>query len=260
MRNYNLAKNSNAILLTENVSKYFGKMAAVKDLSFQVNEGEIFGIAGPNGAGKTTLFNVISHVFPPDDGRIKFQDMYIHTSSLDKIYRLGIARTFQIPALFKSLSVRQNVQVGATFGNPGKVKKFNKKEIDNLVYETLKFTGLLKIEDVIAEELSLMDRKLLMIASALVTKPLILMLDEPIAGLGKVDSDRVMGIIRDINDQGVTVLLIEHVMEALMGLSKRVMIMHHGEKICEGKPDKVAKDEKVIEAYLGEEYQRKKSR
>ncbi len=247
-------QNKKSILVADDVSKYFGKMAAVKDLSFHVYDGEIFGIAGPNGAGKTTLFNVISHVFPPDSGQIKFKDEFIHKLSLDRIFKLGVARTFQIPALFKTLTVRQNVQIGGTFGNPGKGAGMSKHDLDDLIDNTLEFTGLSKKSNVIAEELDLMDRKLLMIASALVTKPEVLMLDEPIAGLGKVDSDKVMELIRNINRKNVTILLIEHVMEALMGLSNRVMIMHHGEKICEGDPAKVAKDEKVIEAYLGEEY------
>jgi branched-chain amino acid transport system ATP-binding protein len=259
MRRIDLSQKKKPILVAEGVSKYFGRMAAVKDLSFQVYEEEIYGIAGPNGAGKTTLFNIISHVLPVDDGRIMFNDKYIHKLSLDSIFRLGLARTFQIPALFKSLTVRQNVQVGATFGDPEKGTKMDKNDVENLIDETLDFTGLSAKRDIIAEELALMDRKLLMMASALVTKPTVLMLDEPIAGLGKVDSVQVMELIRNINKQGVTILLIEHVMEALMGLSERVMIMHHGEKICEGKPEKVAKDESVIEAYLGEEYTKHKN-
>ena len=241
----------NIILSCTGICKNFGGMAALKDLDFQVYEGEIFGIAGPNGAGKTTLYNVISKILPLDHGRVWFDGEYLEKLSAHEICRHGLARTFQIPQIFSSLTVYKNVLVGALFGN---MKK--EAEEEKNIKEVLNFVGLWEKRNKIAEELSLYERKILMIATALATKPKMLMLDEPVAGLSKIESNHEMELIRRINKNNVTLILIEHNMDVLMGISERVMILQHGEKICEGPPEKVCNDEAVIEAYLGEKYVR----
>jgi len=237
------------LLAAQGITKYFGSMAALKDLDFPVFAGEIFGIAGPNGAGKTTLFNVISKALPLDRGKVWFDGRYIQGLPAHKICRLGIVRTFQIPALFGSLTIYRNALVGATFGYTNKM--YDKEKT---VRKVLNFVGLWEKRNTIAEELSLYERKVLMMASALATKPKLLMLDEPIAGLSQIEYKHVMELIKRINKEGLTVIIIEHNMDVLMGLSDRVMILHHGEKICEGPPRKVCEDERVIKAYLGEKY------
>jgi branched-chain amino acid transport system ATP-binding protein len=236
------------LLECESITKYFGKFAAVRDVSFSIDEGAIFGIAGPNGAGKTTLINMISGLYPLTRGKIRFLGKYIHDLPPHRRCRLGIARTFQIPTYFPFLTVEKNVLIGATFGT-------NKREnIKKRTMNVLEFTRLYEKKDNIAESLSLYEKKRLMLAVALATEPKLLMLDEPIAGLNPKEIDESMKLIKAINKNGVTIILIEHVMRALMGLSDRVMILHQGEKLAEGTPNEIAKNEKVIEAYLGEKY------
>lgn len=236
------------LLECEGLSKYFGKFAALKNLSFSINEGIIFGIAGPNGAGKTTLINVISGLYPQSAGKIKYYDNYIHNLPPHRRCQLGIARTFQIPTYFPLLSVEKNVLVGATFGT------MKRENIETRITDILEFTWLLEKKDAIAESLSLYEKKRLMLAVALATEPKLLMLDEPIAGLNPKEIDESMKLIKEIADNGVTIIIIEHVMRALMALSDRVMILNQGEKLAEGTPNEIAKDEKVIEAYLGQKY------
>lgn len=241
----------NVILSCTGICKNFGGMAALKDLDFQVIRGEIFGIAGPNGAGKTTLFNVMSKILPLDHGRVWFDGEYLEKLSAHEICRHGLTRTFQIPQIFSSLTVYKNVLVGTVFGNMK-----NEVEEEKNIEEVLNFVGLWEKRNKIAEELSLYERKVLMIATALATKPKMLMLDEPVAGLSKNESSHEMDLIRRINKNNVTLILIEHNMDVLMGISDRVMILQHGKKICEGAPEVVCNDEAVIEAYLGEKYAR----
>jgi len=240
----------NIILSCTGICKNFGGMAALKNLDFQVERGEIFGIAGPNGAGKTTLFNVISKILPLDQGRVQFDGKYIEKLSAHEVCRYGLTRTFQIPQIFKSIPVYKNVLVGTLFGNTQQ----EGDGIHNNIEEVLNFVGLQEKRDKIAEELSLFERKALMIATALATKPKMLMLDEPVAGLSKIEANHIMELIDKINYNNITLILIEHNMDVLMGISNRVMILHHGEKICEGSPEKVCNDPTVIEAYLGEKY------
>jgi len=234
------------ILECQGLCKYFGKFAAIDNLSFHIEEGVIFGIAGPNGAGKTTLINLISGIYPPNRGKIKFFDKYIHDLPPHKRCQLGIARTYQIPSYFPHLTAEKNVLVGATFGT---TKLENPKE---KVKNVLEFTQLLDKKDVIADGLSLFEKKRLMMAIALATEPNLLMLDEPIAGLNPKEIDETMELIKTTNEQGVTIIIIEHVMRALMGLSDRVMILHQGRKLAEGAPKEIAQNEKVIEVYFGE--------
>jgi len=241
----------NIILSCTGICKNFGGMAALKDLDFQVYRGEIFGIAGPNGAGKTTLFNVISKILSLDQGRVWFDGEYLEKSSAHEICHQGLTRTFQIPQIFSSLTVYKNVLVGNIYGN---VK--NEVDEEKNIKEILNFVGLWEKRNKIAEELSLYERKVLMIATALATKPKLLMLDEPIAGLSKSESSYEMELIKRINKDNITLILIEHNMDVLMGISDRVMILQHGEKICEGPPEQVCNDEAVIKAYLGEKHVR----
>lgn len=241
----------NIVLSCTGICKNFGGMEALKDIDFQVFRGEIFGIAGPNGAGKTTLFNVMSKILPIDQGRVWFDGEYLERLSAHEVCRCGLTRTFQIPQIFSSLTVYKNVLVGAVFGNMK-----NGVEEEQNIEELLNFVGLWEQRNKIAEELSLYERKVLMIATALATKPKLLMLDEPVAGLSKIESNNKMELIKRINKNNITLILIEHNMDVLMGISDRVMILQHGKKICEGSPEEVCNDKAVIEAYLGEKYVR----
>jgi branched-chain amino acid transport system ATP-binding protein len=233
------------ILRCENVTRRFGELVAVKDLSFEVEKGEIFGIAGPNGAGKTTLFNVITG-FYRGSGVIIFDNVNITGLRPHQVCRKGIARTFQIPQLFVTLPVVDNVKVGAHFGVQG---GHDERAIIN---ETINLVGLQGKENVIAANLNLFDKKLTMLASALATKPKLLLLDEPIGGLSPTEVKQSVALVHKINQElGLTVIVIEHLMKVLTKISRRLMILHNGEKICLGPPQEVTNDKRVIEVYLG---------
>ncbi len=237
------------ILETKQLTKRFGELAAVNDLSFAVEEKEIFGIAGPNGAGKTTLFNLISGVYS-GQGEIKFCDQRIDHFRPYQVCLKGISRTFQIPSVFSSLTVYDNVRVGAHFGNGN--SSIDEKQI---ILGMLDFVGLTNKSGVEAKHLPLFDKKLTMLASALATDPKLLLLDEPIGGLNPAEINQSVEIFMRINQElGVTLVVIEHLMKVLMGFSKRMMILHNGEKICIGSPQEVANDKEVIEVYLGADY------
>lgn len=235
------------ILETKQVTKRFGELAAVKDLSFEVKEKEIFGIAGPNGAGKTTLFNVISGIYL-GSGEIYFLDERIDRLRPFQVCLKGVARTFQIPSVFSTLTVYDNIRVGAHFGNHVKDEK-------NIIKEVLEFVGLSEKQNILTKHLPLFDKKLTMVAAALATHPKLLMLDEPIGGLSPGEINQSVELFKRINHElGVTLIVIEHLMKVLMEISERMMILHNGEKICIGTPEEVAKDKQVIEVYLGAEY------
>ena len=233
------------ILEVNNLNKRFGELAAVKDLNFEVEEGEIFGIAGPNGAGKTTLFNLISGVYS-GSGEIIFEGKNIHGLRPFQICHKGVARTFQIPILFSTMTVYQNIRVGAHFGV---LKECHEKEhID----EVIDFVGLRGRENVIAESVDLFDKRLTMVAAALATKPKLLLIDEPISGLSPKESVDFVALFRKINKElGITIIVIEHLMKVLVDVSHRLMILNNGEKICIGPPQEVTRDKGVIEVYLG---------
>jgi len=232
------------------VSKYFGKLAAVKDVSFKINDKEIVGLIGPNGSGKTTLFNVISGFYKPDSGKVIFMGRDITGLPPHKVCRMGIARTFQLTRPFLDMTVLENVMVGALYG-AGRGTSESAEE----ALELLKFVGLEGKRNVLTSQLNLCERKLLEIARALATKPKIILLDEPLSGLNPAEIMRARELIRRIRDDfGVTVFWVEHIMRALRGVVERVMVLNFGEKIAEGPLEEVTRDLKVIEAYLGEKW------
>jgi len=244
---------SGPLLTCRNVSKYFGALAAVHDLSFEVAPGEVLGIGGPNGAGKTTLFEVISGFSPASSGEILFDGRPITQLPPERICHAGIARTFQFNAGFDSLSVRDNVLIAAYFGLrnravPGlAVDRATRERAD----AALALVGLIDNAGAVTGGLPVLDRKLLMLAGALATDPKLLLMDEPVGGLNPKEIDRVIHVIGNLRDLGITVIVIEHVMRFLVELSSRILIMHHGEKIYEGSPGGLVKDATVVDVYLG---------
>jgi len=234
------------ILRLENVSKSFGVLAAVNNLSFEVKAKEVFGIAGPNGAGKTTLLNTISGRFK-GSGKIIYDNLEINGLKPHQICRKGIARTFQIPLLFLPLNVFQNVKVGAHFG----VEKDPQNEQER-IKSAIRFTGLEGKENIPAKNLDLYHKRLTMLAAALATKPKLLLLDEPMGGLSPFEIKRFIALIIKTQDVlQLTVIIIEHIMKVLIELCQRLMILHNGEKICIGAPHDVIRDNRVREVYLG---------
>lgn len=236
------------ILQVENVTKTFGGLAAVKNVSFGVEQGEILGLIGPNGAGKTTLFAVISGFYRPDDGRVALAGQPISHLKAYDVCRRGLVRTFQVVKPFGNLSVLQNVMVGSFLptADPGEARE--------RALEVLEFVGLADQQDKVAKSLTISDRKRLEVARALATRPRIMLLDEVMAGLNATELNEMLGLIKRIREGGVTLLVIEHIMAAIMTVSERIIVLHHGEKIAEGSPQEVARDKRVIDAYLGEEY------
>ncbi len=242
------------LLSCDGVSKHFGALAAVNNLSFTVAEGEVLGIGGPNGAGKTTLFDVISGLNPATGGTVTFDGRDITGLPPEAICHAGIARTFQLNACFDTLSVRDNVRVAAYFGR--RDRRFAGLSIggdaEDQAGQALAAVGLADKDDALAGALPVLDRKLLMLAGALATGPKLLLMDEPVGGLNPRETDHLMAVVRNIAASGVTIILIEHVMRFLVQLSTRVMIMHHGERIYEGPPKGLVSDRTVIDVYLGE--------
>jgi branched-chain amino acid transport system ATP-binding protein len=241
------------LLSCRGVSKYFGAMAAVKDLNFEISAGEVLGIGGPNGAGKTTLFDVISGLDPADAGEVLFAGGNITSAPPERICHQGLARIFQFNAAFDTLTVRQNVLIGATYGYsnrhipPLRFDRASRERAD----EALDMVGLANCANHLVANLPVLDRKLLMIATALATNPKLLLMDEPVGGLNPGEIDQIMQLVRRLSERGMTMILIEHVMRFLVQLSTRVLIMHHGEKIYEGLPEGLSQDETVAEVYLG---------
>jgi branched-chain amino acid transport system ATP-binding protein len=234
----------------EGVSRYFGGLAAVSDVDFYVDQGEILGLIGPNGAGKTTLFNLISAALKPSSGKIVYKGKNITKLPAYKICRLGIARTFQTVKIFPNVPVVRNVMVGSLFGTAGHM---GTAEATRKAEEALEFVDLLHLKDVPAGDLTLANQKRLEVARALASQPELLLLDELMAGLTATEISEAMGDIREIRTSGITVIMIEHVMQAIMNISDRIIVLDHGRKIADGTPEVIAKSEKVIEVYLGEE-------
>ncbi len=236
------------LLSIDDISKRFRGLLAVDRLSFQVNQGEIFAVIGPNGAGKTTLFNMIAGVFSPDSGTIVLSGERIDGLSPDRICRRGIGRTFQIVRPFPALSVEDNVIVAAL------LHRHLVPDARAYAGEVLRQLDLYDKRAQQASGLTLPDRKRLELARALATDPKLLLLDEVMAGLRPTETDRMVAILKELNrSRGLTILLIEHVMRAVMALAARVLVMHHGAAIAEGTPDEVVRNRAVIESYLGAE-------
>jgi branched-chain amino acid transport system ATP-binding protein len=237
------------ILDVDKVSKSFGGLKAVREIGFELHEGEILGIIGPNGAGKTTLFNIVAGAIPADSGSVTFDGQRTEAMKPHEIARLGLVRTFQVVKPFSGLTVRENVLVGAflTLQDPAEANAQANKMMD--------LTALAPYADRPAQALTLAIRKRLELARALATNPKVLLLDEVLAGLTPTEGAEMIEVVRSIRDGGVSVLIIEHVMAAIMALSDRIAVIHHGEMLAIGKPAGIVKDPRVVEAYLGEEFQ-----
>lgn len=233
--------------------KRYGGLAAVDGVDFEVQEGETFGIAGPNGAGKTTLFDVVTGITRASDGTVVFAGEQIQDASVHRICHLGISRTFQLPSVFDSQTVLANVLAGAQFG--GGAGWWTSLRASGAVVDSaraeLDFVGLGDRSAALAGPMPVFDKKRLMIASALATHPKMLFLDEPFGGLTPSEVDELVGLLRGVKERGITIVLIEHVMRALMALSDRVLIMNQGRTLFLGSPADVLADEEVVRVYLG---------
>ena len=238
------------ILEGQGVTKFFGGLAAVSHVDFHVDQGEILGLIGPNGAGKTTLFNLISAALPVSSGEITFKGQKLNGLRPHQICRLGIARTFQETKVFPNMPVLQNVLVGAFFGSPNRVSA---ADAAREATQALEFVGLSAMSTTPINDLTLVSQKRVEVARALATKPELLLLDELMAGLTPTEVGEAMELVTRIRDKGITIVMVEHVMKAIMGISSRVMVLHHGEKIAEGTCNEVSCNRTVIDIYLGEE-------
>jgi len=236
------------ILNVKNLTMKFGSLAAVDDVSLSVGKGEIIGLIGPNGAGKTTFFNCLTGYLTPQNGAVQFDGHPITGMRPNRICRLGLARTFQIVQVFREMATWENVIVGAF------CRTANSAEAYQETMEILKFTGLYEKKDSLVGNLTIADHKRLEISKALATKPHLLMLDEAMAGLNATETIEAIELIKKIRNRGITLIVVEHVMEVIMSISERVVVFDSGKKIAEDAPEKIVKNPRVIEAYLGESY------
>jgi len=230
------------MLETQGISKNFGKLSALSNVSFRVEQGEIFGIAGPNGAGKSTLYNVITGIYPPSAGKVFFEGHEISRLRPHQICQHGIGRTYQIPTTFHTLSVYDNLRVGATFGGQATAK----------IHQVIDFLNLHARANTPAHSLDLYTTKLVMLGTVLTTGCRLLMLDEPMAGLSIVEIQAFLEVVRRINQEwGLTVIIIEHLLDILIGVTGRMMILHDGSLLYLGTSQGVTQDRRVVEVYLG---------
>lgn len=237
-----------AFLEVQELTKRFGGLLANDRIDLTVNEGEIVGLIGPNGAGKTTLFNCIAGFYPPSEGTVRFKGEDITGFSANEVCLLGIARTFQIVRIFKDMTVLDNVMVGA-FNRTNLTVRAKQKAL-----EVLDFCGLTPKKSLLAGGLTIAGKKRLEFAKALATEPSLLMLDEAIAGLNQTETTEAVELVKKVRQSGITVVLVEHVMEVVMPISNRIVVLDYGKKIAEDIPEKIINNEDVIKAYLGGKY------
>lgn len=251
-----------ALLETKALTKYFGGLAAVSDVSFTVESGEILGVIGPNGAGKTTLFNLISGVHTLSSGRVMLGGTQISGLRPDRVAAHGLVRTFQLSVLYQSFTVRDNVLMGCHLRAkaglwqalwPGKAAMEREAELRRRADEILSFMGLDHLAGELAKNLPHGHQRALGVATALAAQPKLLLLDEPLAGMNPEETNGFMAVVRRIRESGVTIMLVEHDMRAVMGLCDRIIVLNYGRKIAEGKPTEIQQNREVVEAYLGRE-------
>jgi branched-chain amino acid transport system ATP-binding protein len=235
------------VLEGKGLTRYFGGLPALKNVDFSVAQGEILGLIGPNGAGKSTLLNLVNGVFSPSEGKVLFQGRDLSGLRPHQIAQLGVARVLQTPRSFASMTVRENVEVGASFGGRGRAST----EPDRMAY-FLELTGLADKQDSRVDGLTLQEKRMLELARALAMRPELLLLDETMSGLNPTEMERAMQLIRRIRDElGLTIIWVEHVMKAIMGVAERILVLNFGQVIAVGTPAEVARDQGVIDAYLG---------
>ena len=235
-------------LEVQGVTKKFGGLVANEDVSFSVADKEILSIIGPNGAGKSTLFNCVTGFYAPDSGKVLFRGKDITGASAHQICKMGIARTFQIVQVISDMTVLENVMTGSF------LRTYNNRHVRAKAEEILRFAGLYEKRDFLGTAITIADKKRLEVAMALGTEPSLLMLDEAMAGLTPVELKGMIALLRKVRENGMTLIIVEHVMEAVMELSDRVVVINSGRRIVEGTPKEVVRNPEVIQAYLGERY------